>query len=147
MLDGDLVRELLGGDVDHSPQGRLVNAYRMSRLCANLSSQGIHIVCATMSLFPEIWSWNRAHIARYFEVYVRVPFATLDARDARGLYSRARKGQASNVVGVDLAFNEPPAPHLVIDNDGALSQLGALAQIIIERSRCLETPTATGDRT
>jgi len=147
MLDGDLVRELLGGDVDHSPQGRLKNAYRMSRLCASLAAQGIHVVCATMSLFPEIWAWNRAHITRYFEVYVRVPFATLNARDARGLYSRARAGQASNVVGVDLTFTEPPEPHLVVDNDPPASELDALAQLIIDRSRCLDTPTATGDRT
>jgi cytidine diphosphoramidate kinase len=147
MLDGDLVRQLLGGDVDHSPQGRLINAYRISRLCASLSSQGIHVVCATMSLFPEIWAWNRAHIARYFEVYVRVPLAMLAARDARGLYSRASSGLVSNVVGIDLAFTEPPAPHLVIDNDGPASQLDALAQRIIERSRCLEPATAIGDRT
>jgi adenylylsulfate kinase-like enzyme len=145
MLDGDAVREVMSGDVDHSPQGRLKNAYRISRLCALLADQGIHVVCATMSLFPEIWAHNREHIARYCEVYVRVPLDTLAERDARALYSRAKSGMAQHVVGVDLAFHEPEQPHLVLDNDGPIGQLGTLAQRVVEASHCFEPPEGTGE--
>ena len=99
----------MGGDLGHDAAGRLANAYRISRLAA-LAAQGIHVVCATMSLFPEIWDWNRANIRRYFEVYLRVPLATLEHRDAKGLYRRARSGELAGVVGVDLPVGEPPGP-------------------------------------
>lgn len=117
LLDGDEFRAILGNQLGHNLNDRIENAYRIARMCQFLAAQQLKVICCTMSLYPEIWSWNRANISNYFEVYLRVNKETVSARDPRGLYAAAKAGTTSNVVGVDLAFNEPQSPDLIIDND------------------------------
>lgn len=116
-LDGDAVREVMGNDLGHTVEDRRKNAWRICRLCKLLDDQGIDVVCSILSIFPETQAWNRAAIPRYFQVYIRVPLEQLIARDARGLYRRAQRGEARDVVGVDIAFPEPVGTDLVLDND------------------------------
>lgn len=115
-LDGDEFRDVVGYPPAYDPNARLENAFRLARMCKLLASQGINVVCSTMSLHPEVWEWNRANIPGYFEVYLKVPLAQLKERDPKGLYRRAAEGLEKNVVGWDLPINEPPAPDLVIEN-------------------------------
>lgn len=119
VLDGDGVREACGNDLGHSPDERLKNAQRLCRLARYLNRQGHIVVCATMSLFPEIWELNRRTLPNYLEVYLRVTMATLAARDKKGLYSAPARETSVHVVGRDLDFIEPATADLVLDNDAA----------------------------
>lgn len=127
LLDGDAVRELMGGDLGHDGDGRLANAYRVSRLCRFLSVQGHNVVCATMSLFDEIHQWNRRNLPRYTEVYLKVPMDVLHTRDAKGLYRAANFGTATGVVGADLPFVAPRQPDFVYENTGSTANLRRFA--------------------
>ena len=120
-LDGDEVREIVGDELGHTLEDRRTNAWRICRLCHFLDRQGIDVVCAVLSLFEETRDWNRSHYSRYFEVYLEVPLAVLEARDQKGLYSGARAGSVANVAGVDLPFSPPARPDLVLDNSGTAS--------------------------
>ena len=137
LTDGDEFRALMGDELGHDHQGRLKNAYRIARFCKFLADQDTHVVCATMSLFPECQEWNREHIKRYFEVYVRVPLEELVRRDPKGLYARTLAGEEQGLVGIDLAFTEPRHPDLVIDNGQERSDFTDVAREIVERSGCL----------
>lgn len=131
LLDGDVIRTLFGNDVDHSLEGRRKNAERLSRLSKFLSDQGIHVVAAVLSIFPEWREWNRKNIENYAEVYMKATIDTLLKRDIKNLYARALKGEISNVVGVDLPFPEPENPELVIDNNQDLSEFDSLVEKLI----------------
>lgn len=113
-LDGDDVRAMMDNDLGHTLEDRRRNGRRMSRICHYLDSQGIDVVCATLSQFDEHQIWNRANNSRYFEVYLDVPMDVLAKRDQKGLYSGARAGTIKNVVGVDMPFPPPKNPDLVI---------------------------------
>lgn len=117
LLDGDLIRTLFGNDVDHTIEGRRRNAERLSVLSKFLADQGIHVVAAVLSIFPEWRRWNRESIPDYSEVYIKASMQTLLKRDIKNLYARAAKGEIINVVGVDIPFPEPENPELVIEND------------------------------
>jgi len=117
LLDGDLIRTLLGNDVDHTIEGRRRNAQRLSVLSKFLADQGIHVVAAVLSMFPEWRRWNRENIPDYSEVYIKASMQTLLRRDIKNLYARAARGEIVNVVGVDIPFPEPENPELVIEND------------------------------
>lgn len=117
LLDGDLIRELFGNDVDHTIEGRKRNAQRLSVLTKYLADQDIHVVAAVLSIFPEWRKWNRENIKDYSEVYIRTSMENLVRRDIKDLYARAYKGDIVNVVGVDIPFPEPENPELVIDNN------------------------------
>lgn len=115
-IDGDVIREILGNDLGHDIEDRKKNAVRISKMCAFLTSQNIHVVCATMSLFKEIHILNRKNIEEYYEIFIDVPMEELVNRDSKGLYAKALKGEIKNVMGVDLAYDEPKNPFMRIDN-------------------------------
>ena len=117
MLDGDLIRDLFGNDLDHTIEGRKRNAERLSVLTKYLADHDIHVVAAVLSIFPEWRKWNRENINDYSEVYIKASINTLVRRDIKDLYARAIKGEIVNVVGVDIPFPEPESPELVIENN------------------------------
>jgi adenylylsulfate kinase len=117
LLDGDVVRTIFKNDVDHTIEGRRRNAERLSVLSKFLADQGIHVVGAVLSIFPEWRRWNRENIPEYSEVYLKASTHTLLRRDNKNLYARAAKGEIVNVVGVDIPFPEPENSDLVIEND------------------------------
>lgn len=135
LLDGDVVRTLFGNDVDHTIEGRRKNAERLSILTKYLSDQGIHVVAAVLSIFPEWRSWNRKNIANYSEVYLKASMETLLRRDIKDLYAKAIRGEIVNVVGVDIPFPEPVNPELIIENDVDLVDF----QELTDRIMSLET--------
>ena len=116
MLDGDMLRKVWGQDIDHSVEGRRINAERLSHLSRFLAEQDIHVIAAVLSIFPEWQQWNRQHIEDYCEVYLKVPLDILRIRDTKNLYEPAVRGEIENVVGVDIPFPEPENPDMVIDN-------------------------------
>lgn len=120
-LDGDQLREVFGADLGHTLENRRASAMRNSRLCQLLSAQGVDVVCATISMFHSCQQWNRGNIPYYREVYVRASRATLENRDHKGIYAGARRGELTNVMGVDLPVEEPQQPDVVVDNDGQRS--------------------------
>ena len=129
-LDGDILREVWGDDVGHTIEGRRLNAHRISHLCRLLDQQGIDVIAAVLSMFPDWQAWNRANFEHYFEVFLDVPMATLRARDSKCLYARAERGDLKNVVGIDLKFPQPANPDLVIDGENVARPAVEIAAMI-----------------
>ena len=113
-LDGDEFRDLLG-HYDYDKQSRIECALKRADFAHFLSAQGLVVVVTTISLFREIYNYNRKRLQNYLEVYVECPLEELKKRDQKGLYSGALSGVIQNVVGVDIAFDEPRAD-IVIHN-------------------------------
>lgn len=116
-LDGDILRDIWGDALGHTVEARRVNAHRISHLARMLDRQGIHVVAAVMSIFPEWLSWNRENISEYFEVFLDAPMELLRARDTKGLYKAAESGAMENVVGVDIPYTPPVNPDCTISGD------------------------------
>ncbi len=130
LFDGDDLRAVFDHDLGHSAEDRLKTAFRISRLCRLVSEQGVHVVCATISMFSEIREWNRTNLSRYREIYLRVPFDVLVQRDQKGLYSEGLNGQRQQVMGLDLDFEEPRHPDVMVENDGSMSP-GEVADVVL----------------
>jgi len=110
---------VLDAERRHAPEDRLWLAGVYGRLCAELGSQGVTVVCATICMFRDVYAWNRANIPAYREIFLRVPLAERQSRDPKRLYAAARAGTAGPMPGLDARHDEPTAPDLVIDNHGA----------------------------
>jgi len=125
MLDGDQLRAVFGMDENntdnHGREGRLKLASRYCHLCQILASQGLTVVIATISLFNEIHSWNRANLPGYFEIYLKVPIEELRRRDPKGIYRCFDAGEIFYVSGLDLPIDEPLAADWVVEFDPLLS--------------------------
>ena len=80
-----------------------------------VSSQNFTVVIATVSMFREVYAWNRANLPNYFEVYLKVPLEELRLRDPKKIYQRYDAGELNNVAGLDLCIDEPLEPHVTLD--------------------------------
>ena len=119
LLDGDILRNILKNDDenidDHSRGSRIRLALKYAQMCKLLSSQGLTVVIATISMFEEIYVWNKKNLPNYFEIYLKVPIEELRHRDPKLIYKRYDDGDLSNVAGLDLAIDEPYSPDLILD--------------------------------
>ena len=119
VLDGDEMREVLGsvasGAENHSRESRLSLALRYSKLCKLISSQGITVIIATISMFEEVHSWNRKNLPEYIEIYLKVPLEVLKNRNSKNIYSLFEEGKISHVAGLDVGVDEPLQPDYIFD--------------------------------
>ncbi|HDZ4937526.1 adenylyl-sulfate kinase [Campylobacter jejuni] len=113
-LDGDELRNLLGY-YGYDKQSRIEMSIKRSKFAHFLSSQNMLVIVSTISMWNEIYEYNKKTLKNYFEVYIKCDFEELKRRDKKNLYSKTLKGEISNVVGIDIAFDEPKS-NLIIDN-------------------------------
>lgn len=120
LLDGDELRKTVAGDLGYTYTERLEAAMRYASLSAMLAKQGLTVIIGTISMFDRVRDWNRENIPNYCEVYLKVPLEVLQARNQKSLYSNVTTGEVKNVVGMDMALEEPKHPDITIQNDGTL---------------------------
>ena len=130
-LDGDHVREIMGGDLGHTIEDRKRNGQRICNLSRYLDRQDIDVVACVLSLFHDQQEQNREEIEEYFEIYIDVPMEVLEARDQKQLYSGARAGRIRDVAGIDIPFSPPKRPDLIIENGETLTDLTVHANAIL----------------
>lgn len=113
LADGDQVRSIFGRS-GYSTEARMEAARRGFRLWRELAEQGIDVVVCSIAMYDEIRQWNRENIENYKEIYINVTRDTLYRRDQKGLYTSGR----TEVVGVDLPYDEPKDADAVVENNG-----------------------------
>jgi len=114
-LDGDEVRAAFGGDLGYAEADRYRHISRIQRVAKMLSDQGLDVMVAALYAHPDLLAWNRANLPGYFEVYLKADVDFLIGREVKALYSRARRGDIADVVGVDIPWHTPQNPDLVVD--------------------------------
>lgn len=124
LLDGDEIRTAFGEDVGYTQAERLRWAGRIFRVCRLLSAQGIDVVVCSIAMYESVRQWNRENIPNYKEIYIKVSRDTLTRRNQKGLYTAGK-----NVVGIDLSFDEPQNPDIVLPNDGERTPLELVEQL------------------
>lgn len=124
LLDGDEIRVAFGEDVGYTNDERLRWAGRIFRVCKLLSAQGIDVVVCSIAMYENVRRWNRENIPNYKEIYIKVSKNTLMQRNQKGLYTAGK-----NVVGIDLPFDEPQNPDIVLHNDGERTPLELVEQL------------------
>ena len=133
LFDGDSLRDIFGAinknSGNFSRESRLTLAMKYSQLCKLLSDQGFLVIIATISMFKEVYAWNRENLPHYFEVYMKASLDELRRRDPKGIYYDFDTHVLSNVAGLDLPVDEPEFPDFVGNIEEGLS-IGTVEQIL-----------------
>ncbi len=132
ILDGDLVRAAI--EDPHwgfDSASRLMGSYRYSKLARMAAIQGVTVIVPTISMFDEIYRWNRKNIPGYFEVYLDTTEATRRSRDPKVLYSSHAQGNETNMAGLDHAIEVPSSADLIIDNNGGAEHINQVVNTIM----------------
>jgi len=135
LLDGDTIREVFDNDLGYTMEDRLINAKRICKLGQFLDQKGINVICSILSIFPETRAWNRENITNYYEIFIDTPIETLVARDSKGIYGKFKRGEISDVAGMDIDFPIPNNPDLIINNNGSKVDLLKYSEKIVELLR------------
>lgn len=132
LLDGDEMREalaLLAQGYDRESRERL--AFTYARLCRLAAEQGITVVCATISMFHKVRTWNRQNLPGYYEIFLDVPHEERCKRDPKGLYEATENGRLENMAGCDIAVELPISPDMrITSKDGQFTEPHSLAKHI-----------------
>jgi len=116
VLDGDVLRTGLNQDLGFSPQDRLENIRRTAEVAGLFKSAGFLVLCALISPSARSRELARTIIGeRFFEVHVGTELHVCEARDPKGLYRKARRGELHAFTGVSAPYETPSSADLTID--------------------------------
>jgi adenylylsulfate kinase len=118
VLDGDVLRRGLNADLGFSTAERTENLRRVAHVAALFMQQGFIAIAAVISPEHRHRRAAREIVGEGFvEVFVNAPLAVCEARDAKGLYARARRGEIPHFTGISDPFEAPLAADVVIESD------------------------------
>jgi len=110
LLDGDEVRRALDPAPRFDAESRAAFYRALARLASLAARQGTVAVVAATSNRRAHRDEARRLWPDLLEVFVDVPLAECERRDAKGLFARARRGEAPTLPGVGEPFETPDAP-------------------------------------
>jgi bifunctional enzyme CysN/CysC len=77
----------------------------------------------------------------FHEVHVDTPIAEAEARDPKGLYKKARRGELKNFTGIDSPYEAPENPEIYVDTTKRTPEQSAEAIVeYLQSAGRLEAP-------
>jgi len=117
VLDGDNVRHGLNRDLGFTDRDRVENIRRVSEVAKLMVDAGLIVIVSFISPFrsEREMARNLMEEGEFFEIFVDTPLDVCEARDPKGLYVKARRGEIPNFTGIDSPYEAPGDPDLRID--------------------------------
>jgi bifunctional enzyme CysN/CysC len=114
LLDGDNVRHGLNRDLGFTEADRAENIRRIAEVARLMTDAGLITLVSFISPFASERRMARELIGseKFLEVFVDAPLDVAEARDVKGLYRRARRGEILNFTGIDSPYEIPESPDL-----------------------------------
>jgi adenylyl-sulfate kinase len=144
LLDGDEFRTTLSKGLGFSKEDRDTNIRRIGYVAKLLTRNGVVAITAAISPYRDVRDEQRQKIGRFFEVYCECDLDTLEKRDVKGLYKKARAGQIKNFTGVDDPY-EPPLTPEVKCNTATEDPDKSFERILAALEQCGWIPAHGGD--
>jgi len=123
VLDGDDLREGLNADLGFEESDRIENVRRLGEVAILLARLGqLSIVGAISPYTAGRKAVRDRHLAlgvTFVEVYVATPLEVCEARDPKGLYARARRGEVLSFTGISAPYEAPESPDLALQTTGS----------------------------
>ena len=138
ILDGDELRAALSPELGFTRADRDANVERIAYVARLLARHGVLVLVAAIAPYAETRAAVRARSVAaghpFLEVYVRAELDALIARDPKGLYARAQRGELAGLTGISDPYEAPIAPALELRTDRETPDACAAALVaLIER--------------
>jgi bifunctional enzyme CysN/CysC len=82
-----------------------------------MTDAGLIVLVSFISPFRAERRMARGFIeaGEFFELFVDTPLEVAEARDPKGLYRKARRGELKNFTGIDSPYEVPESPEMRLD--------------------------------
>jgi len=118
LLDGDEVRHHLSKGLGFDRESRETNVERIGYVASLVAYHGGIAIAAPIAPFAS----GRARVRELAEpvgafllVHVSTPLEVAEARDRKGLYAKARRGEIPDFTGISSPYEAPEDADLVLD--------------------------------
>jgi bifunctional enzyme CysN/CysC len=137
LLDGDNVRLGLNSDLGFTAADRVENIRRVGEVAKLMVDAGLMVIAAFISPFRAERQLVRSLFAagEFIEIFVDAPLEVVEARDPKGLYAKARRGELKNFTGIDSPYETPESPDLRLDTSATSAEAAAERVILMLRER------------
>ncbi len=131
LLDGDNIRHGLNRDLGFTAADRVENIRRVAEVSKLMVDAGLITLVSFISPYRSERQLARDLLedGEFIEIHVATPLAVAEARDVKGLYAKARKGEIKNFTGVDAPYEAPENPDIRVDTTNTTPE--ALAEQIV----------------
>jgi adenylyl-sulfate kinase len=117
-LDGDEIRQYVSPNLGFSKSDRDLNVRRIGQMACLLARDGIVPIVAAVSPYRQArLDVRRALGGSFVEIYMACDLDALIARDPKGLYAKALRGEIEHFTGVSDPYEAPPSPDLTIHTE------------------------------
>lgn len=119
LLDGDNIRMGLNQGLGFCDEDRIENIRRIAEVSKLFVDSGVIVLSAFISPFQKQRDSVRTLVQEdeFIEVFINTPLEVCEARDPKGLYQKARKGDIPNFTGISSPYEAPINPEIEIIND------------------------------
>ena len=122
---------------DSREADRIENTRRIGEVAKLMLDAGLVVITAFISPFKA----DRDLARRLFgpedfdEVFVSASLNTVERRDPKGLYKKARSGELPNFTGIDSEYEAPETPELTLDTENYSVEESVSSLLKLIRSR------------
>lgn len=135
ILDGDAIRKGLCKDLGFSLADREENLRRICEVAKILSAAQVIPIVACISPLERDRTMARQTFAdgKFLLVYVDTPLEVCEARDVKGLYAKARKGEIADFTGIGSPYEAPmSAEYIYSCTDELVLSIEKLISILVK---------------
>ena len=115
-LDSKDIRDLIP-NIGYTRENRNRHMHRIGFLIQKLQKNSISTVASFVSPYRESRKAIRTLVTNNIVVYVKTDIETCKARDYKGKYEKALRGEFQNFSGVNDIYEEPQHAEITIDTD------------------------------
>lgn len=122
VLDGDVVRTHLSKGLGFSKEDRDINIRRIGFVATEIVRHGGLVIAAAISPYRATRNDVRNMVEgtpqtgdSFIEVFMDTPLEVCEARDLKGMYAKARRGEIKEFTGIDDPYETPLNPEIVLD--------------------------------
>ncbi|SEH91368.1 adenylyl-sulfate kinase [Pseudomonas fuscovaginae UPB0736] len=117
VLDGDALRGGLNSDLGFAESDRQENIRRASELAGLLVENGQIVILAMIAPQRQQRELFAQRLGEdYHEVWCSASLQVCEARDPKGHYARARRGELASFTGISASYETPESPALVLES-------------------------------
>ena len=144
LLDGDNLRHGLNAGLGFSEADRAENIRRIAEVAALMADAGLIVLVSAISPLRSMRAMARECVEKravFAEIYVKADVTVCAARDPKGLYARALRGEIPQFTGVSAPYEAPESPDLALDT--AAQSIDESVQAALELAERMTIPMDT----
>jgi adenylyl-sulfate kinase len=137
LLDGDAIRMHLSSELGFSREHRNLNIRRIGFVAGEVVRHRGIAIASAIAPFDDARKAARNLVLEhgpFYLIYLATPLSVCEARDVKGLYARARRGEITHFTGVSDPYESPNDAEIIIDTTN-IAPDDAVAQIVARLHR------------